>query len=234
MNNNPVAKDCPISAEHVIDYLNQHRDFFADKPSLLTDMYLTHDSGDAISLVERQVAILRERNIDMRQRMNRLLDNARDNDKLFEKTKWLILELISAENLSGIADILLHGFHREFDIDYTSLLIYGEYPQTLSTNGARIVLLDEAKEHLGTFIDNHNVVCGQLSTGEQQFIFTDQASSINSTAVIPLKYRSSIGILAIGHSDDKHFHTGMDTLFLSYIGDVLARLLQKIYDDTEK
>lgn len=220
-----MKKNHPISAEHVTDYLHQHRNFFADKPSLLADMHLIHDSGDAVSLVERQVALLRERNIDMRQRMSTLLDNARDNDKLFDKTKRLILNLLDAEDLGDIVDTLLYSFRNEFGIQYTSLLIYGEYPQTLVANGARVVPLYDAKKHLHRFVDGCHAVCGQLSTIEQQFIFADQALSIDSTAVAPLNHGSPFGLLAIGHQDAKHFHSGTNTLFLSYIGDVLAHLL---------
>ena len=227
MSNNPIPQDCPVSAEQVADYLHQHRDFFADRPSLLAEMHLTHNSGDAISLVERQVAILRERNIDMRQRMNSLLDNARDNDALFTKTKRLILKLLDTEGLSDTINALLDSFRSDFGIQYMSLLLYGEHTQEIITDGACIIPLTEARKHLNTYIDNHHAVCGQLSDGEQKFIFAGQAPSIHSTAVIPLKHRTPVGLLAIGHSDKNYFHAGMDTLFLRYIGDVLACLLQR-------
>ena len=225
MSNNPIKKNHPVSAEQVADYLHHHQNFFADKLSLLADMRLNHDTGDAVSLVERQVALLRERNINMLQRMSTLLDNARDNDKLFDKTKCLILNLLDAEDVGDIVDVLLYSFRNEFGIQYTSLLIYGEYPQTLVANGARIVPLHEAKKHLQMYIDNCHAVCGQLPTIEQKFIFADEASFIDSTAVAPLNHGSPFGLLAIGHQDAKHFHSGTNTLFLSYIGDVLAHLL---------
>ena len=55
-----------LSDDDVVRYLRNHGDFFGRHPTLLTDLSLPHDSGQAISLVERQVAILRERNIDVR------------------------------------------------------------------------------------------------------------------------------------------------------------------------
>jgi uncharacterized protein len=225
MSNNHIKKNQPISAEQVADYLGRHRNFFIDNPSLLADMHFIHETGDAISLVERQVALLRERNIDTRQRMGTLLDNARDNDKLFSKTKRLILNLLDAEDAGGIVDVLLHSFRNEFGIQYTSLLVYGESPQTLIANGARIVPLNDVKKHLHMLIDNRQAFCGQLSTVELKLIFDDSASFVNSTAVVPIHHGSPLGLLAIGHQDAKHFHSGTNTLFLSYIGDVLARLL---------
>ena len=47
---------------------------------LLQDLEVTHPAGGAVSLLERQVAVLRDRNMDMRHRLSQLLDTARDND----------------------------------------------------------------------------------------------------------------------------------------------------------
>ena len=83
-----TAPETPLlNDEDVATYLRQNTDFFINKPSLLADLTLPHERGGAISLVERQVSILRERNMDMRHRLTHLIDNARINDVLFEKTK---------------------------------------------------------------------------------------------------------------------------------------------------
>jgi len=215
-----------ISAEQVADYLYHHQDFFADKPSLLTSMDLIHDSGRAVSLIERQVAVLRVYNSDMRQRMQTLLDNARDNGELFEKTRDLILKLLDAQGLESIVHTLLHGLRHGFGIPYTSLLIYGESTQRQIADGARVVTLNEARQQLHHFIDSDRAICGHLSSSQQQFIFADRTPSIHSTAVMPLHRNSPVGLLAIGHQDINYFQPSMDTLFLSHIGDVLSRLLQ--------
>ena len=72
-------------AEQVAAYLKAHKDFFVDHESLLADITIPHETGKAVSLVERQVGVLRERNIELRERLTRLLDVARENDMLFEK-----------------------------------------------------------------------------------------------------------------------------------------------------
>ena len=72
----PTLAD-PLDPEQVANYLQQHPAFFVDHQDLLGDLFLPHESGPAVSLVERQVSILRERNIDMRNRLSKLLYNAR-------------------------------------------------------------------------------------------------------------------------------------------------------------
>ena len=66
------------------DYLMQHTDFLQNHPDILDYLHIPHASGSAISLVEKQVDVLRERNIDMRRRLNTLTANARDNDKPYD------------------------------------------------------------------------------------------------------------------------------------------------------
>ena len=57
-------------------------------------------SGEAVSLIERQVDILRERNVTMRKRMNELLQAARVNDEIFAKTRSLNLALLGSQQLA--------------------------------------------------------------------------------------------------------------------------------------
>jgi uncharacterized protein len=71
-----------ISARQVIDYLRQHPDFFVQQEDLLCDLTLRHDSGPAVSLLERQVSVLRERNMQMRRRLAAMVEIARENDTL--------------------------------------------------------------------------------------------------------------------------------------------------------
>jgi uncharacterized protein YigA (DUF484 family) len=73
-----------ISADQVAEYLRNNRDFFQLRDDLLLEMNLPHRGPHgATSLVEKQVAVLRERNIEMRNKLATLLQNAEQNDKFF-------------------------------------------------------------------------------------------------------------------------------------------------------
>jgi uncharacterized protein YigA (DUF484 family) len=217
-----------MTEEDMANYLRQHPDFFIDKPSLLANLSLPHESGKAISLVERQVSVLRERNMDMRHRLTALIDNARINDQLFEKTKRLILSLLEAQDINDFIDALMHSFTNDFAIPHTVLLLFSEHidEEHLSTKShVKIAGYSESQHILGTIISNNQTVCGQLDTGEQQFLFEKDATAIGSTAITPLAGANPLGILAIGNSDPDYYRSSMNTLFLSYIGEVLSRLL---------
>lgn len=220
-----------LSEDQVIEYLDQHRHFFADKPALLAEMRLPHETGEAISLVEKQVDVLRGRNKEMHQRLNSLIENARLNDQLFEKTKRLILSLLEAQDAQDAVNALLESFSQDFEIQQTRLLLFSDVVDSMSfsqgffQDNVIITSIESAKAVLGTIITNNQAVCGQLGDQEKNLIFTDKTHLVESSALMPLQAASPIGVLAIGNSDSDYYRSSMSTLFLSYIGDVLNRIL---------
>lgn len=218
-----------IREDQVVQFLIDNPDFFVQHPNLLADISLPHESGKAISLVERQVSVLRERNMDMRHRLSSLLDNARDNDRLFDKTKRLVLALLESNRPDDIIDALFYSFDKDFQIHYTSLILFTD--TTLANNSpARTSRINDAREHIGAILRNNKPVCGALSPEITQYLFPEHAESVASLALTPLVHGSTYGVLAVGNRDPKYYRTSMGTLFLSYIGEVLNRLLPQQLD----
>lgn len=216
----------PLEPEQVIAYLQDNPEFFVQQPQLLAELRLPHESGGAVSLVERQVAILRERNIDMRNRLSKLLDNARDNDRLFDKTKRLVLSLLEGQDMGDIIDALYYSFDKEFGIHFTSLILFGNADKTPSSQ-ARVVSMSEARDKVGGLMKSHRAICGALERDELTFLFGAKAAEVGSVAVVPLMHGSAFGLLAIGNRDANYYRSSMGTLFLNYIAEVLNRLLPK-------
>ena len=53
--------DSALSEEQVRDYLKQHEDFLQRNPDMLDHLHISHASGSAVSLVEKQVSVLKEK-----------------------------------------------------------------------------------------------------------------------------------------------------------------------------
>lgn len=216
----------PLAPEQVAAFLQENPDFFVKHSSLLAELELPHDTGVAVSLIERQVSVLRERNMEMRHRLSKLLDNARDNDKLFDKTKRLILNMLEGQDLPDIIDALYFSFDREFSIHFTRVILFGN-PEKIPGSQARIITLSQARENLSSLLKNNRAICGNLGTKETAFIFGKQATEIGSAAIVPLVHGAAFGVVAIGNRDPHHYRSTMGTLFLGYIAEVLNRLLPK-------
>lgn len=216
----------PLEPEQILAYLQAHPHFFEAYPDLLAELSLPHDSGGAVSLIERQIAVLRERNMDMRHRLSKLLDNARDNDRLFDKTKRLVLTLLEGQDMGDIIDALFYCFDKEFNIQYTRLYLFGNIDK-VPTSQAQVVSFSQARDNISSILKSNRAICGTLGPKEMQFIFGQQAAEIGSVATVPLVHGNAFGLLAIGNRDPQYYRSSMGTLFLGYIAEVLNRILPK-------
>lgn len=204
----------------VIAYLRAHPDFFTSHAGLLSELNLPHASGRAISLVEHQVAILRERNVDMRRRMNQLLDAARQNDGLFAKTRSLTLALLDAGSLQELNEVLATYVLVDFEADFVCCHIHGGQ-----------FSLDHIQNHdaelpFAHLLNGQAALCTTLRGDELQQLFpVSDHSDSGSAVLLPLSLPSGDGALCIGSRDPQRFSRDMDTLFVTYIADVLTKVL---------
>jgi uncharacterized protein YigA (DUF484 family) len=214
--------DTPTSAlpdaASVAEYLRQHHEFFVDHEELIPELRIPHQPGAAVSLVERQVKMLRERNIEMRHRLTELMDVARDNDRLFEKTRRLVLDLMDASTLEEIVGAVEDSLRHEFKVPFVSLVLYSDTPLPVG----RSVSQPEAQQAIGGLLAGGKTICGALRPHELEFIFGEDGKQVGSTALVTLNHH---GLLAVGSADPQYYKSSMGTLFLSYIAEVLCRVL---------
>lgn len=208
----------------VREYLRNNPTFLDDNADILESIVVSHDSGSAISLVERQVGILRDRNKEMRGRLDNMLQTAHENDLLFEKTKRLVLNLLEGKNLSSLVEAVYDSLGKDYGIEFYSLTLLGD-EKKLPRTMARTSTMEKANEKVGTLLGANRAVCGILREEGMLFLFGDQGSKVGSVAAVPLRYDNLYGILAIGNSDPNFYKSSMGTLFLSYIAEILNRLI---------
>jgi uncharacterized protein len=220
-----------LNDDSVVRYLREHADFFGRHPTLLTDLSLPHDSGQAISLVERQVAILRERNIDMRKRLAHLVGAANINDALFEKTRRFTLTMLDADGLDAVDECVARTLIDDFAADharcfFTHPTVFGSRPHLIYCSSAQELPLFHLTQGAG-------ISCGMLRNDEFRKLFGNTTRIDGSAALIQIRHGDVIGVLAIGSNDPARFSPDMGTLFIRYIGDVLSRVLARLlgHDD---
>ena len=213
----------PLDDQDIVEYLRQSPDFFQRHAELLSELNLPHKSGQAVSLIERQVAVLRERNMTMRRRMNELLQTARDNDALFSKTRSLTLAMLDVAGWHELNEVLATNMLVDFEADFVCCHVSN-----------RTVALDHIVSHRETlptdqFTRGTSSVCLTLRADEMSRLFPiQQHDQPGSVVLIPLRLEEPDGCLAVGSRDPRRYSPEMDTLFVSYIGDVLARLIDRL------
>ena len=212
----------PLDSETVAAYLRLHPEFFIDPDELIPELRIPHQRGDTVSLVERQVKLLRERNIEMRHRLSQLMDVARDNDRLFDKTRRLVLDLLDANSLEEVVSCVEDSLRREFQVPFVSLILFCDAPLPVG----RSVSSAEAHQAIGGLLAGGKTICGVLREHELNFLFgNEDGAQVGSAAVVSISHQGLHGVLAIGSADPQHYKSSLGTLFLGYIAEVLARVV---------
>lgn len=220
-NEQAVTPDLELDDEQVREYLKENSDFLQRNPDMLDFLHVSHASGSAVSLVEKQVSVLRERNIDMRHRLNTLTANARDNDKLYEQTRHLVLRLLEANSVAELHKAFHEAMASEFAVEHATMILFGE---SGSEEGCRIESAESAKIEIGALLKGRKAICGPLRKEELVYLFPE-AGDVGSAAVMPLHNSEDLGVIAVGSSDASRYSSNMGTLFLNHIADVIIRLL---------
>jgi uncharacterized protein YigA (DUF484 family) len=217
----------PMSEASIVDYLQQNPDFFERNASLLGKLRLPHDRGPAtVSLVERQVQVLREKNLALENRVREFVDVARSNDALSAKIHRLACRLIHARTALQIIEALELALREDFGAnEWLLVLTRKDVPQLLRLENRHLRLAARESAELKTFetfFESARPRCGQIRDTQRDYLFGAGTIEIGSAALVPLGPSASYGLLAVGSHDTERFHPTMSTDYLAEIGELVG------------
>lgn len=218
--------------ERIERYLSLNPDFFERHQPLLARMRLPHmRTGSTVSLVERQVEVLREQKNDADKRLAEFVSVARLNDQLADKIHRFTRRLLRAPNAVDALATLEASLREDFDAFHSVLLLTSPSDSLRKVSNEpflRIVAPDDA--HIRTFealLATGKPRCGQVRDTQRDYLFGPEASSIGSVALVPLGDGGALGLLALGSAERERFHPGMSTEFLKRMGELITDALSR-------
>jgi uncharacterized protein YigA (DUF484 family) len=217
----------------VADYLQNYPDFFERHSQLLTKLRLPHvrDVTATVSLVERQVEVLRERNQSLERKLKELVDVARANDVLADRIHRLSQRLIRAHTLEESINAIETSLREDFASMNSVLVLFLEEARALQPDSGRFLRIaspiDEDIKGFESLLASGKPRCGQVRDAQRDYLFGRDSVAIGSVALTPLGQKGALGILAIGASDADRFHPGMSTEFLLRIGELVTYALTR-------
>lgn len=220
-----------ISEQAVQEYLQANPDFFERNDALLSALRVPHGSGEAVSLVERQVSMLRQKELKLERQLKDLIEVARANDRLATKIHELTLQLLAAKDLAATIAAVEAAMRVGFNADQAVLVLFGDPEVFDDVDAGRFFRVlrrdDSALQPFATFLKGRGPRCGQVRDSQRSFLFQDDAEEIGSVALVPLGKKAQLGFVAIGSADADRFHPGMSIDFLARVGDLVARALER-------
>lgn len=251
-NKSDESSSNPVNhSKDVLTFLESHPDFFQDHPELLLELKVPHPAGGAVSLIERQVALLRDENKQLRVRIKELVEIARENETLVNKLHSLSLDLFNTKTLDDFSSVLAEKLRSNFKASHVSIKLFREeMPEDYlnaqlensdsnsSQNSEQMNIVSKSDKSMGNFekfLRHKTPVCGRFNSQQLAFLFGDKALEVKSLALIPLSSgggsgeggEKTFGMFAIGSIDSEHFKAGMSTSLLASLADVASSVVKR-------
>lgn len=202
-----------MRAEDVAQYLQDNPQFFEAHIDTLARINLPHPHGGrTISLSERQLLALREKNKELEKKLRDLLQFAKENDELQHKVHEFIVALFAARDLSTLRDMVQHLLGDIFSVPHSVLRLWEINPPSAET----LAFADAQAQP----------VCLHHAAHDTAIWFGTTAGQLRSYAYLPLHAGSdTIGLLVLASPDKQRFYPEMGTVFLQRIAEAVASAL---------
>jgi uncharacterized protein YigA (DUF484 family) len=213
--------------ESVASYLQRNPEFFERHQAVLARLKLPHArGGSTISLVERQIEVLREKQAALENKLAELVRVARANDAIAERLHRFTRRLLRAVPRATAIAHIEAGLREDFDAFHAALVLIGAPPDPTLPSFVRTVPAADAQlKSFESLFASGKPRCGQARDSQREFLFGPEGLEMGSVALVPLGDKGALGLLALGSADRDRFHPGMSTEFLARLADLISDAL---------
>lgn len=213
-----------LTSTQVEQYLREHPEFFNEHLHLLEKITIPHPSGNAVSLISKQLEIFRAKHQELESQLTELIEIARDNDTSYVRMHKLTLALLDAKTIEEAVANLETVLSEYFLTDFVAIRILKNNPDATISN----LYLEPDSEELKPFskeLANNQPTCGRPTLTQAKILFGDSALDVSSYAIMPMMFTELEGFLAIGSREDGRFHYSMGSLFLTQMSEIVGTRL---------
>lgn len=223
---NHTNSSSSLSSEAVAHYLQNNPQFFEQHAELMSKVVIPHPHGGrTISITERQMLTLRDKNKQFEAKLGELLQFGEENDAISEKMHRLGVAMIAAATFQSVLHTLNFHLRDDFAIPHVALRLWdlpsaaGELPEFAAVS-----------EELQVFAETlSQPYCGSTSGFETSSWFGEASAHIRSQALIAMRNGGgTIGLIALGSEDAQRFYAGMGTLYLERLGEMASAALARV------
>ena len=223
-----VAKP-EITQEDVAHYLRTHSDFFVYHPKLIETLAIPHETGEAVSLVERQVTVLRNKNKEQDRKLRQPITVARENEKVTRRLHALALRVVAVRGFDESLAEIIELLHVEFPGTKVKICLLDTLP-TSGLKGCESMEIGLLKSRLvqDLFSGKRRGVA-ILTKRQIDAVFEPEKNdkAVCSAASVALKENRHLGVLFLGSADTNRFQSGTGTLYLGNLGEIVSAKLQQ-------
>ncbi len=219
-----------ITEDDIANYLANTPGFFERHAELLGTVQLTSPHGQrAVSLQERQMEMLREKNKGLERKIIEMIRYGQDNVAIADRLHRWTASLLLTANAADLPGVLIEQLQHEFLIPQAALRVWGVDRAYVELSSASPVS-EDAKSFATSLTQPY---CG-MNSGFEAASWLEDSSVVMSVALIPLRVPGSLddsaafGLLVLGSPDPTRYSADMGTEFLARLGEVASAALTRL------
>ena len=216
-----------LSANEVVDYLQNHPEFLLNHPSVFSMLDLPDPhSGKTVSLHERQMQVLRERYKHLELKLAEMSRLAAENQAIVQKLQSWHRDLLRQKDLSQLPHVVIQGLGSLFSVPTVHLGLWKSLNVTV--DAGFVSSASESDQQQVSAIDP--LYCGP-STGVDLHPWLGASHNVKSLAFIPLRVGLApepFGVLILGSPDAGRYTLDMGRDFLLTIQESASAALSRL------
>lgn len=209
-----------LQEKNIVKYLLDNPDFLDKNPTLLQKLNIRHKESTGLSLLEKQVDVLRDQSEKNQQYLQMILRNVGTNQNLVEGIIGFSALLQTACTLEEALETINTTLVRYFPIAYYALhfIKCNSSIDTLSAVDAKIFT---------NLINSKKVQCGIFTSKQAEVLFGKISKEISSMALIPIVSTNSSAVMALASKNKGDYTADKGVEFLDYLKIMISSTFER-------
>ena len=223
-----MAQKQTITTEEIVEFLKRNPDFFTENASALADLNLVHETdAGAVSLIQRQVELLRNHLSQNREKLAELARNAKHNESILKRFQELSVALATAMDPNHALNILQRTVCLDFGLSLLKVVVI----ENTWENPTEQIIQFSSQDYrvFSSSIYNLPVYLGKAPEKLRENILAEKNELARSVALIKINWADHEGYILIGSKDENHFRDDMGTEFVNFVGEYVNAVLSRFF-----
>ncbi|MGP1923939.1 MAG: DUF484 domain-containing protein [Arsenophonus sp. NEOnobi-MAG3] len=216
-----------LDDQTVVKYLKSNPHFFIRNAHAVEQIRVPHSVHHAVSLVEWSMKRQRAYIQNLEKDIELLIEQARNNEILFNRLLKLIIQLSTADDFADFQQ-RLYAWSKSFGLSGAYIRLFSDCWQQqlgVTIDTQKIMISRQAFEPVRTQrFGKKNHYLGTLNNPEI-FLLMPEANHVGSVAISLLGLYGNLGMVIFNSLDIQHYQKGMGTTMLDHLVKLLPDLL---------
>jgi hypothetical protein len=212
-----------MKPDEVANYLRDNPEFFEHYADMLAEIFLPHPHGGrAVSISERQILTLREKNKQLESKLRDVIQFGEENDAISEKVHRISIALLGTSNLRGVLNAVYLSLREDFAVPHVALRVWHASGEA---DLAEFAPVSEASREFT--ISLTHPYCSSRPMVDTASLFGEAGARLRSFSYVPLRNGETFGLLALASEDPQRFYPEMGTLYLKRLGELIGAAIAR-------